>query len=324
MSAAACVARDVEVTTTGSSRTRLSHGVSLTVPAGQLMGVVGESGAGKTMTVRALLGVLPSGVRASGALEIDGAVTALDDAAGLRRLLGSTTSIVLQNPHSMLDPLMRVGAQLVEGVVRQRLLSTAEAAARARTLLAQMGFDDVDRIVRLYPHQLSGGMAQRVTVAIGMMPAPRLLVVDEPTSALDANVRLEVLRSLRSLAESERTAVILVSHDLGLVSHFCDLVTTMYAGAVVEQGRTREVVQRPTHPYTAALLAASATLTTPRKQFLPVIPGAAPRPSALPRGCSFSPRCARASARCGREVPLLLDHGDGRVAACHHPLLEEL
>jgi len=236
----------------------------------------------------------------------------------VRALLGVETSVVLQNPLGMLDPLLRVRDQLVEGVVLRGGMDAAAARERATGLLAQMGFSDPEAIMALYPHQLSGGMAQRVATAMGMMPRPRLLVLDEPTSALDAGVRVEVLRAFARAAKEEGTGVILVSHDLGLVSHFCDQVTVMYAGRVAEQGPTRQLLQAPAHPYTVALLEASATLWAKRREPLRTIAGAPPNPSARPPGCAFAPRCPRATDLCTAQRPPLTA-GAGRELACHHP-----
>ena len=171
----------------------LVDGVTLELGVGEIVGVVGETGAGKTLTMRSMLGLLPAGTRATGQIRIDDSEVALEDVRTLRALLGRSTSVVLQNPVGMLDPLVRVGDQLVEGVVRLRLVSKQEAQQRATELLASMGFPDPAMVQRLYPHQLSGGMAQRVATAMGMMPRPRVLVLDEPTSALDVNIRVEVM-----------------------------------------------------------------------------------------------------------------------------------
>ena len=262
----AAVGRAVHVRTSGPEPVTLVDGVSISAAAGQMVGVVGETGAGKTVTMRALLGLLPAGLRAEGSLVVGDREVGLDRVGELRALLGRETSLVLQNPLGMLDPLVRVREQLVEGVTRRGVMSKAEAGERAAGLLADLGFADVEAVMHLYPHQLSGGMAQRVTTVMGMMPRPKLLVLAEPTSALDAGVRVEVLRSFARAAREEGTAVVLVSHDLGLISHFCHEVTVMYAGRVVEQGSVATVVHAPAHPYTRALLDASATLAAPRRQ----------------------------------------------------------
>jgi oligopeptide/dipeptide ABC transporter ATP-binding protein len=301
-----------------AARTLVVDRVSVEADAGRIVGIVGETGAGKTVTMRAIMGVLPGGLRAKGRLAIAGATVELADVERVRALLGTEMTAVLQNPHGMLDPLMRVGLQLAEGVVRKGILSKQDAIARATLLLEEMAFSDPAHVMSLYPHELSGGMAQRVAIAMGLMPRPRLLMIDEPTSALDANVRVDVLRIVQRLAAEQGTAVVMVSHDLGLVSHFCDSVFVLYGGRVVESGATADVVRAPAHPYTGALIETAPTIVTPRRQPLRVIPGAPPAPGAWPSGCVFSPRCPHATARCRADRPELRNHMKSRVA-CHYP-----
>jgi|HubBroStandDraft_6_1064221.scaffolds.fasta_scaffold85424_2 oligopeptide/dipeptide ABC transporter ATP-binding protein len=318
MSGALFQMQDLRVVTAGPSNASivLVDGVSLEVAASEVVGVVGETGAGKTLTMRAALGLLPSGTRASGHIELDGRVFPLERIREVRSLLGRATSVVLQNPVGAFDPLVRVGDQLIEGVLRLGLLSRPDALRRAAELLADMGFDDPAMVQRLYPHQLSGGMAQRVATAMGMMPRPRVLVLDEPTSALDANIRVEVLQLFRRTVRSEGTAAFLVSHDLGAVSHFCDRIAVMYAGRVVEYGETARVLSQPAHPYTRALLACSLALDSPSRQRLAIIPGVVPAPGKWPSGCPFRARCPLAQDICAEVRPALLGD-DGRRVACH-------
>jgi oligopeptide/dipeptide ABC transporter ATP-binding protein len=313
----ACEVHDLRVR--ARDGTLLVDRTDLELARGRIMGVVGETGAGKTLTMRAVLGLLPAGVQAEGSMRLgDGPSVSLRDRPRLHALLGTSTSVVLQNPVAMLDPLMRVGEQLVEGVVTKRLMSRAAARARAGALLARMGFEDAESLQALYPHELSGGMAQRAVTAMSMMPGPELLVLDEPTSALDAHVRVEVLKLFRALARDEGSAVFLVSHDLGLVAHFCDTLAVMYAGRVVEHGSTDEVLRAPAHPYTVALLESTTSLTRPPRVPLPVISGAPPAPGRWPGGCVFAPRCPRRTDRCQTDRPALEPRGD-RAIACHYP-----
>ncbi|MGN6187507.1 MAG: ABC transporter ATP-binding protein [Conexibacter sp.] len=317
---------DVRVVTAvaGKPPVTLVDGVSLQLGAGELVGVVGETGAGKTLTMRAILGLLPAGTRASGRVRIGETEVALEDVRQLRAWLGRATSVVLQNPVGMLDPLVRIGDQLTEGVVRLGLASKAEAGERASELLASMGFPDPALIQRLYPHQLSGGMAQRVATAMGLMPRPRVLVLDEPTSALDANVRVEVMQLFRRTAQSERTGAFLVSHDLGVISHFCDRIAVMYAGRVVECGPTAAVLADPGHPYTKALLACSIALDAPPRERLPIVEGSPPAPGRWPSGCPYRTRCSIARDRCAEIRPPLAGPS-GHAAACHYAeLLQEV
>jgi len=304
-------------TLTVPAPTILVQKVTLSVRRGHVIGIVGETGAGKTLSMRALLGLLPWGTAATGRLDLGtGTTLDLSRAHEVRKLLGRETSIVFQNPVAMFDPLMRVGRQLQEGVLELRLVERHQALGRMRELLVKMGFEDPDAIGQLYPHQLSGGMSQRIATAMALMPRPKLLVVDEPTSALDANVRSDVLALFRQLAEQERAAIFLVSHDLGLVSHFCDTIAVMYCGRIVESGPAQKVLSHPEHPYTAALMRCSATLSAKPREQLPVIRGVAPQPGSWPSGCVFEPRCPFAFGRCVEERPILRDIG-GRSAACH-------
>jgi peptide/nickel transport system ATP-binding protein len=297
---------------------RIIDDVSFRIRAGQVLGIVGETGAGKTLTVRGMLGLLPPGIEAAGTLRLGGGSGIdLADALAVRGLLGRELTCVLQNPYSMLDPRQRLGRQLVEGAVVTGRLGRADAQARALDLLARMGFRAPHTVLRLYPHQLSGGMAQRVACAMGLMPRPRLLLLDEPTSALDAGVRLDVLSLFRRLAQEERAGVLMVSHDLGSVRRFCERTLVMYAGRVAEVGPTSEVTGRPLHPYTTALLRSSATFDVPPRQALSVVPGAPPAPGARPPGCAFGPRCPEVISRCREELPGLLPLTAGHLAACH-------
>ena len=281
------------------------------------MGIVGETGAGKTMTVRSLLGLLPAGVQSSGELRLaDAAPVLLGDREALRAVRGTGIGIILQNPVGMFDPLKRMRAQLVEGVVGRGILGNDQAIRRARELLDHLGFPDPDATLELYPHQVSGGMGQRLAIAMTLMPRPRVIVADEPTSALDANLRVDVLRLLSQIGREEDAAIVLVSHDLGLVSNFCDRLAVMYAGRIVEAGPSRQVLGRPQHPYSRALEACSTSIDATPRMPLAVIPGTAPTPADWPSGCVFQPRCPLAFDRCIVERPRLRQQDD-RLAACH-------
>jgi len=306
-------ARDVRVETRAGAP--LVEGVDLEVDRGEVVGIVGETGAGKTLATRALVGLLPRGLRATGAVTLGGRAFEAGS-ADARASLVRDAAIVLQNPMTALDPLVRVGSQLTEAVVRHGILDRAAAAERALGLVQRMGFDDPGWVLRLHPHQLSGGMAQRVLIAAAMMARPTVLIVDEPTSALDAGVRVEVLRLLREVTREQEAGMLLISHDLSLVSGFCDRVVVLYAGRVLESGATATVLRRPRHPYTRALLACSPSATAPARTPLPVIGGAPPAPADWPPGCVFEPRCPHAFDRCGAERPRLLAR-EGVRAACH-------
>jgi oligopeptide/dipeptide ABC transporter ATP-binding protein len=289
----------------------------LTVRGGEVLGVVGETGAGKTLSVKAMVGLLPAGARvARGSVRFGPEETAQDLRADASRRLGRDVGMVLQNPAGMFDPVVRIGAQMVEGVTTTGQLDRAAAVARSLELLRRVGFADAEQVLRLYPHQLSGGMAQRAAIALAMMPRPRVLIVDEPTAALDAKLRVEVLSLIRSSAQQEGAGVILISHDLALVSTFADTIAVLYAGRVVERGPTQAVLDAPRHPYTRLLLACSPTLESVPGAPLAVIEGTMPPPGAGLVGCRFRPRCPHAFATCEVESPPLEDVA-GIDVACH-------
>jgi len=297
--------------------------VDLVLRQKEVMGLVGETGAGKTLTMRAFLQLLPPGLQVSGRLEIGDKSIDLGQPGAAGHIRGRDIGLILQDPVGMFDPLIRVGPQLFEGVLRHDLMNNEEARRRAIDLLTSMGFTDPEAVLHLYPHQLSGGMSQRIGIAMALMPNPLVLVADEPTSALDAHLRLEVLGLFKQVAREQGLGVVLVSHDLGLVGRFCDSITVIYAGRVVEQGHTGRLRSHPEHPYTTALLACSPTLDTPPRAPVAVIPGTPPTPGAWPPACVFEPRCPLAFDRCRVERPALRADG-GHAAACHLAFDERL
>ena len=299
----ALVVRELSVfAQTRPNETTLVDDVAFELDSRTVMGLVGETGAGKTLTMRALLGLLPPGVRATGQVRVGTSDVDLASATGLAGIRGRDISIILQNPLGMFDPLVRMRRQLLEGVVLRGFLSRSQALDRADALLRSLGFEQPDEILELYPHQLSGGMLQRVAIAMALMSHPRVIVADEPTTALDANLRLEALDLLRVVSRQQDAAVVLISHDLGLISHVCDSLAVMYAGRFVEVGPTATLLRNPQHPYTAALLDCSPSLDAAPRELLRVIPGTVPpsgaRPSrlrlraALPAGVRPLPRGA--------------------------------
>ena len=300
----------------------LVTGVSFALPPETVLGLVGESGCGKTMTARALPGLLPEGVEVTG-----GSVWfAGRDLAGLpeeelRAIRGREIAVISQEPMVALDPMFSVGYQLTQPIRRFRGVGRAEARRMATELLGQVGIVDAGRMLRSYPHQLSGGMAQRVCIALALTGSPKLLIADEPTTALDVTVQAEILSLLRALVRTTGLSVIIVSHDPGVVADLCDEVAVMYAGQVVESGTVAEVLGQPAHPYTAALLAANPHVAEglPVPERLPSIPGTVPAPPDWPAGCRFASRCSLATAECAAPVPATPVHGAGTVR-CVHPL----
>lgn len=306
----------------GPSGREAVRDVSFAIERGESVGLVGESGSGKTLTCRAVLGVLPPGVAVTGGgihlgdLELTGL-----DRRGWDAVRGNRISAVFQDPASYLNPSLTVGRQLAEQLRLKRGLPRARTRAAATDLLAAMGLRRASAVYDQYPHELSGGMLQRALIAIAVAGEPELLVADEATTALDAAVQAEVLDLLRHLREERGLALLLVSHDLAVVAEVCDRVAVFYAGEIVEQGPTAEVIARPRHPYTEALLRV-ASLGDWRRRDLEVIPGRPPEPGAMPAGCRFAARCAHATDTCA--TPVELSTVDGRQVRCHRAATLEL
>jgi peptide/nickel transport system ATP-binding protein len=300
---------------------------SFTLGAGELVGLVGESGCGKSVTGAALLGMVSGpGVRVEAdQLQLAGVdLNALDE-AGWRRVRGSQVSLIFQEPLTALDPVFTIGSQLTEVIRRHRRCRRGTARELAADALIAVGLADSGRILRSYPHELSGGMRQRVMIAMAMSCKPRVLVADEPTTALDVTTQAQILLQLRELARATGTAVLLISHDLGVVAQACDRALVMYCGQIVEEGPVEVLFSRPRHPYTAGLLAALPVLTQGPPRPVVAIPGSVPSLAQLPSGCRFNNRCAHALALCHEQAPSLQpgrpESPSGRYA-CHYPLPE--
>jgi oligopeptide/dipeptide ABC transporter ATP-binding protein len=288
---------------------------SLRVDRGEVVGVVGESGSGKSLTLKAIAGLLPRGVDVrAGEIEVDGIDVAKASARELRRLRGGVVGMVFQEPMTALNPTMRIGAQIAESVRAHARVSRKRAHAKAIDLLGEMGFKDPRHSARLFPHELSGGMRQRVVIAIALAGDPSLLLCDEPTTALDATVTMKVLDLILGLSAERDIGVVLVSHDLGVASRVCNRLVVMYGGRMVEEGPAEEVLRRPRHPYTFALLRAVPTKDSSIED-LQAIPGAPPAAGDAGSGCPFVPRCEFAEEACTQGVELI-DVGVGRVSAC--------
>jgi oligopeptide/dipeptide ABC transporter ATP-binding protein len=295
---------------------RTVRGVSLAVEKGQTLAVVGESGSGKSVTSLAVMGLLPAQASVvDGSITLDG-VNLLDLGQDeLRRLRGEELAMIFQDPLSALNPSLTVGYQIAEMFRRRRGASRSTANQRAVQAMAEVGIPDAAARARSYPHEFSGGMRQRVMIAMALALEPRLLIADEPTTALDVTVQAQILRLLR---ERQRAglAMIIISHDLGVVARTAQSVVVMYAGQAVESGAVPEVYAAPAHPYTLGLMAASPSARTGDRQIRP-IDGNPPDLTALPRGCAFHPRCPFARDRCRTETPALRPLPSGRSSACH-------
>jgi peptide/nickel transport system permease protein len=299
----------------------VTDGVTLTVAEGETVGLVGESGCGKSVTAKAILGLVPGGGWvAEGRILFAGRDLTAASERELRRLRGREIALISQEPMVALDPAFRVGTQLVEAVRRHRGLSRRDARRQALELLERVHLADPEAVARRYPHELSGGMAQRIAIARALAGEPRLLIADEPTTALDVTVQAEILELLRDLQRERGMAILLVTHDWGVVADICDRSVVMYAGQVVERGESASLFHEPRHPYTEALLASSPH-SAPIGELLASVPGSVPAPGSWPPGCRFEPRCRYTTAECLRPVALE-EIGPGREARCiHHDLL---
>ena len=300
----------------------LVEGVDLDLAEGEVLGLVGESGSGKTITCRALMRLLPAGELriASGSIHLKGRDLAQAGEPEMRKVRGVEIGMIFQNPNSHLDPVMRIGDQIAESVRYHEGASVEEARDRAVELLRQVGIPDPVRRIAAYPHEFSGGMRQRVMIAVALACRPRILIADEPTTALDVTVQAQVLRLLLDLRDRLGLAILLVTHNLGVVAQTCDSLAVMYAGRVMERGPKRDLLRAPAHPYTEALLKCQPGSANPAAP-LPAIPGQPPAPGAFPSGCRFHPRCPRAATICQQERPALRAIREGRAAACHFAMV---
>jgi peptide/nickel transport system ATP-binding protein len=306
----------VEFATTAGTF-RASDDVSFSLGTGEVMGLVGESGSGKSVTCRALMRLLP-GRQArivAGSVRIAGVDLMTLDEAQMMRVRGAELGMIFQNPMTHLDPVMTIGDQIAEPLRVHQGMSRAAARERAAGLLRQVGIPDPGRRVRSYPHEFSGGMRQRAMIAAALASRPKVLIADEPTTALDVTVQAQILRLLLELREREGLAIILISHDLGVVAQICDTIAVMYAGRIVERADKRTLLRRPLHPYTAGLIG-SQPGEAPARRELPSIPGQPPSLIDLPRGCSFHPRCPYAEPACLAGRPPLVEAMPGHHTAC--------
>ena len=291
------------------------RGVDLEIRAGESLGLVGESGCGKSVTWLAALGLLPSGAEVRGSVRLAGEEILGASSPTLDRVRGGRVGMIFQDPASALNPVHRIGRQVAEAVRLHRGLHGEAARAEALRLLDQVGIPDAARRVDAYPHEMSGGQNQRVMIAVALAGRPALLVADEPTTALDATIQAGILDLLRRLQAETGMALVLISHDLGVVAETCARVCVMYAGRIVEDAPAAALFAGPAHPYAAGLLAALPDIDGPRRR-LAGIAGGVPEPWNMPPGCAFAPRCPAAIPACDARPPALRPVGPGRSAAC--------
>ena len=288
--------------------------ISFDIAPGEILGVVGESGAGKSLTGAAIIGLLePPGRIAGGEIRLEG--RRIDDLPHeqMRQLRGRHIGAIFQDPLTSLNPLYTVGRQLVETIRTHLPLSEKQARDRAITLLADTGIPAPEARFEQYPHQFSGGMRQRVVIALALAAEPKLIVADEPTTALDVSIQAQIISLLKRVCREHGAAVMLVTHDMGVIAETCDRVAVMYAGRIAEIGPVGDVIHRPAHPYTAGLMGSIPAMDEDRERLLQ-IDGAMPRLNAIPAGCAFNPRCPQVFDRCRAERPELMTAGATRAA----------
>jgi oligopeptide transport system ATP-binding protein len=295
--------------------------VSLAVAARECVAIVGESGSGKTQVFMAAMGLLADNAAAAGSVRFEGGEILGAGPGQLNAIRGSKLTMIFQDPMTSLTPHLKIGTQLAEVLVCHAGASWSEARLAARRMLERVRVPEPERRLSQYPHELSGGLRQRVMIGMGLLCRPQLVIADEPTTALDVTVQAQIMDLLRAMREEVGMALVLISHDLGVVAGLADRILVMYAGRIVESADSAELFRHARHPYTAALLKCIPSLSGPRLERLPTLPGQPPRPEDVVDGCAFAPRCPRAAARCRVERPLLgNEDGTARRVACHFPL----
>jgi len=304
---------------------RAVDGVSFEVHAGETLAIVGESGCGKSVTSMSILRLLqiPPARIEEGRVEFEGRDLLALPETEMRKIRGNAIAMIFQEPMTSLNPVLTIGRQIAEALVLHRGLSYGDALARAIEMLRKVHIPEADRRVEQYPHELSGGMRQRVMIAMALACGPRLLIADEPTTALDVTIQAQILELMRELRDATGASIILITHDLGVVAEMAHRVVVMYAGRKVEEAPVEELFERPRHPYTLGLLGSMPHLgesIDDSAKRLVEIPGVVPSLKEATPGCLFAPRCQRASDRCRREAPPLEQHSRGHWAACWHPV----
>jgi len=295
----------------------LDH-VSFDIAPGEILGVVGESGAGKSLTGASIIGLLePPGRIAGGKILLQGQRIDQLSHEEMRHIRGRKIGAIFQDPLTSLNPLYTVGRQLTETILTHLPLTPAQARQRAIELLQDTGIPAAEQRIDHYPHQFSGGMRQRVVIALALAAEPKLIVADEPTTALDVSIQAQIIALLKRVCRDHGAAVMLITHDMGVIAETCDRVAVMYAGRVAEIGPVHEVINHPAHPYTAGLMAAIPDMSVDNERLFQ-IDGAMPRLNAIPKGCAFNPRCTKVMNRCRQERPELINAGATRAACWLH------
>ena len=288
--------------------------ISFSIAPGEILGVVGESGAGKSLTGASIIGLLePPGRIAGGEIRLNGQRVDNLPYEAMRKIRGRQIGAIFQDPLTSLNPLYTIGRQLIETIRTHLPVSEQEARTRAIKLLQETGIQGAEQRIDQYPHQFSGGMRQRVVIALALAAEPKLIVADEPTTALDVSIQAQIISLLKRLCKDHGAAVMLVTHDMGVIAETCDRVAVMYAGRIAEIGPVGDVINRPAHPYTVGLMGSIPAKDEDRER-LTQIDGAMPRLNAIPKGCAFNPRCPKVFDRCKSERPDLLDAGATRAA----------
>jgi len=296
--------------------------VSFSLERGEVLGLVGESGSGKSITGYSIMGLVdPPGRVVEGSIRLDGKELTTLDAESMRRLRGNRIAMIFQDPMMTLNPVLRIDRQMTEAILAHDDVTEASALERSRDALSRVGIPSPDERLKAYPHQFSGGMRQRVAIAIALLNRPDLIIADEPTTALDVTIQGQILYEVQKLARETGTALVWITHDLSVVAGLADRVCVMYAGRIVEQGTTAQVLDTPAHPYTQGLLDSVPSRNAPGER-LRQIPGMTPSLLDLPPGCAFRERCSRADAECGTAPPMrILPDDAGRGVRCHRPLV---
>jgi len=309
---------------TRAGRVPAVNDVSFSIGAGQVLGLVGESGSGKTVTGLSIMGLVdPPGRIVSGSIKLDGQELVGLDEAHWRKIRGNRIAMIFQDPMMTLNPVLRIETQMIETIKAHEAISDEAARQRCREALGNVGIPSPEERLSAYPHQFSGGMRQRVVIAIAMLLRPSLIIADEPTTALDVTIQAQIIAQVQKLAAETGTAIVWVTHDLAVVSGLSDRLAVMYAGRIIEEGATEQVLNFPRHPYTGGLLD-SLPINNQRGQPLTQIPGATPSLLALPKGCAFAPRCALRQEDCEQGSIGETFHKEGRRWTCLHPVQDKV